>query len=314
MSNFILIFLCLGLGIALKKTGKFPEKAHQVLNTFVIHISLPATVLLQVPILLRNTKFTPEMLIPVSMAWILFALSFFFFRWIGKFLKWSQAEIGALILTAGLGNTSFVGFPLLESLFDSSAIRVGVLVDQLGTFLVLSTLGLIVASAMSPHQGRKVTAASVAKSVFSFPPFVSLIVAAVWYLTGTSDVAWAAPVLERLSSTLVPLALVAVGFQLKVTPAVVNRQKVPLFLGLSFKLILAPMFFFFLYTVAFGSRSYETQITLLEAAMAPMITAAVVSEEFGFNAEISNLMVGVGIPLSLATVCLWKLIFGYLGF
>jgi predicted permease len=309
VSNFILIFLCLALGVLLKKTGKLHEKSHQVLNAFVIYVSLPAMVLTQIPALLRNTEITASMLVPVSMAWILFLLSYLFFTWLGKRLKWNRAEYGALILTAGLGNTSFVGFPLLETLFDHSAIQVGVLVDQLGTFLVLSTLGLITASALSPSEGKTVHLPSIVKNVLTFPPFVSVVVAVLWYLTGTSDSLVVNSVLERLSATLIPLALVAVGFQLKINPAVLRRQGKPLMLGLGFKLILAPIFFYLLYSVVFQSRGYTTEITLLESAMAPMITASVVAEEFGFNAEISSLMVGVGIPLSLITVCLWHQVF-----
>lgn len=312
MSNLILIFVCLALGLLLKKSGKFPDRSHAVLNAFVIYVSLPALVLVQIPALLRSTTLSTTMLIPVSMAWILFALSFVFFTWLGRRLNWNRAEVGALILTAGLGNTSFVGFPLLETLFDHSAIQIGILVDQLGTFLVLSTLGLVTASALSPSQGKAIHLKAVVKNVLTFPPFASLIASIVWYLTGTSDAPAITPVLERLSATLIPLALVAVGFQLKVTPAVVARQKKPLLLGLGFKLILAPIFFILLYGVIFSSRGYSTHITILESAMAPMITASVVAEEFGFNAEISNLMVGVGIPLSLLTVCLWHQILSHI--
>ena len=314
MANFILIFLCLGLGIFLKKLGKLPDKAHQVLNTFVIYVSLPALVLVQVPALLRTTALNIGMLIPVSMAWILFLLSFCFFTWVGKRLKWSRAETGALILTAGLGNTSFVGFPLLEAIIDHSAIPTGILVDQLGTFLVLSTAGLVFASAQSPMQGKRLDVSSVIKNVFTFPPFLSLVVSVLWYLSGTSDSPSIVPVFERLSGTLVPLALVAVGFQLKVNPSVVKRQGKPLLWGLGFKLILAPIFFFILYGMIFGSKSYSTHITLLEAAMAPMITAGVVAEEFGFNSEISSLMIGIGIPISLLSVCIWHQVFVFLGF
>ena len=81
----------------------------------------------------------------------------------------------------------------------------------------------------------------------------------------------------------------------------------PLTLGLLAKLILMPILFMLLYQIVFRSHTFATRITILESAMAPMITAAVVAEEFKLDSEIANLMVGLGIPLSLLSVYLWNL-------
>jgi predicted permease len=305
MTNFVLIFFCLGLGVLLKRTGRFPQTTAQVLNAFVIHVSLPAVILIQIPALLKNTEIDQRMLIPISMPWLLFTASFGFFVFLGKRLKWSQPEIGALILTAGLGNTSFVGFPILESLFGPSSLRIGVLVDQLGTFLALSTVGIAVAARFSGRGGQRPSAAQVFKNVFSFPPFVALITSVAWYLTGTSDNSIVISIFEKISVTLIPLALVAVGFQLHLSREVLARQWRPLAYGLGFKLVLMPLVFIGLYVFIFGSTAQSTHITILESAMAPMITACVVAIEFGLKAEIATLMMGIGIPLSLVTVPIW---------
>ena len=96
-----------------------------------------------------------------------------------------------------------------------------------------------------------------------------------------------------------------VGFQLSFSKAVVLLQGGPLMWGLGYKLLLAPLLMILLFVGALGSHSLSTQITILEAVMAPMITASVVAIEFGLNSEIASLMVGIGIPLSLLTVPLW---------
>ncbi len=312
--NFILIFTCLALGIILRMSRKLPTNAHQTMNAFVIWISLPAVVLTQLPALLAKTEISANMLIPISMAWILFPLSFLTFYFLGKKYRWNSAETGALILTAGLGNTSFVGLPLLETFLGKEAIPIGILADQPGSFLALATVGLIVATIYSPAEQLAITAASIFKKVFSFPPFIALLIAVAWGLSGSYEASPITVALERLSITLVPLALVAVGFQLKVSQVVVRRQWKPLAWGLGFKLFLAPIFFIGLYVYLLGSRSFETHVTLLESAMAPMITAAVVAEEFGLNSEISSLMVGIGIPVSLGTVYFWNSLMPMFGF
>lgn len=303
MANFIIIFVCLVAGLTFRKFRAFPPNSAQVLNAFVIYISLPAVILAQIPPLLSNITLSSDILIPVSLAWFNFALSFAVFFSLGKLFKWSPPKTGALILTAGLGNTAFVGFPLLEALVGPQAIPLGLLIDQPGSFLVLSTLGITVAALFS---GSRVSGKFVIQRVLTFPPFTVLLFAILWSLVGTHGHSTLSPVFERLGGTLVPIALFAVGFQLDLNPRVLRKRALPLTYGLSFKLILSPLLFAFLYMKLWRGDDLTTQVTVLEAAMAPMITSAVVATEFKLDSELANLMVGVGIPLSLLTVPLFN--------
>ncbi len=309
MSNLVLIFVCLVLGALLKRTGRFPHNTHTALNAFVIFVSFPATVLLQITALFSKTPVSWSLLLPASMGWLLFAGSWALMGWIGKRRKWSEARTGALILTAGLGNTSFVGFPLLEALLGNEAVPWGVLVDQLGSFFVLSTLGIVVASRYGhPRDGK---ARSIPRQVFTFPPFLALLAACGlsafgFVFSGVSEV-----IMARMASTLVPLALVAVGFQLNLSPSTLRRYARPLSVGLCYKLFLAPAVLLVFYVFILGQNDFVTRVTLLEAAMATMITSAVVAADFSLDEELANLMVGVSVPLSLFTVFVWNLFLNY---
>jgi predicted permease len=312
MTNFIVIFICLIAGILCKRIRQFPHQTPQAFNAFIIYITLPALVLSQVPRMLVNLNFSGNWWLPVSMAWICFILSYFIFSFIGKKLGWKDANIGALILTAGLGNTSFVGIPLLEALIGKEAVPIGILADQPGSFLVLSTLGIIVAALYS---GAKITPAFVAKRVFTFPPFIALLITVFWFVlfgrTNPQSLDSIYPTMEKIAATLVPLALFSVGYQLHLDLDVFKRRWIPLSLGLIFKLLIFPAFFAFLYIKVLGGSDLVTHVVVLESAMATMITAAVVANEFNLDSEISNLMVGVSIPLSLITVPLWKYFLGF---
>ena len=46
MNNLILLVACFLFGMALRKGGRMHENATSALNSFIIHISLPALVLL----------------------------------------------------------------------------------------------------------------------------------------------------------------------------------------------------------------------------------------------------------------------------
>lgn len=304
--QLILLFVCLIMGVLLRRTGQFPSNTPHVLNAFIIWVSFPALVLVQIPRLLDRTVWSAEILVPVSMPWIHFVLALVLVTFLSRRLKWGRLQTGALVLTAGLGNTSFVGLPLLESILGPDSISVGVLVDQPGSFLTLSLFGILYATLNSPQEGRAVSLKKIARKIGTFPPFLALLLSGLAWTAGLPCPDVAISMLERLAGTLVPLALVAVGYQLRISWPLLRRQWSLLAVGLSYKLVLAPLFFFGLYRVFWGSSSFSTHVTLLEAAMGPMITAGVVAEEFGFDAELSSLMIGVGVPLSVGTVVLWN--------
>jgi predicted permease len=296
MASFFLIFICFGLGMFFRRTRIFPETTPIVLNRFAIYISLPALTLAQ----LHRLELGSDIVFPVSMAWIHFLLGLAFFWGIGTALKLPRRTIGALILTGSLGNTSFVGFPLLDALFGPQSLGTGILVDQPGTFLVTGTLGVAVAALLS---GSEISPLFVAKRIFTFPPFLAVLVAVL-----TKSFTYPPAILtlcERLGATLIPLSLVSVGASLRFHPEPIRRNLKSLSLGLVFKLLLAPLFFIALYVGVFHRHGETARIVLLESAMAPMITAGILAHEYGLDPELGNLMVGIGIPLSLATVPIW---------
>jgi malate permease and related proteins len=303
MAQFALILFCLLAGHLLRRFEVLHKGAPQTLNTFIIYLSLPALVLLQIPAFFAREALSGAMLIPVSMAWLQFAFAFAVVYPLAGRLGFSRATTGALILTAGLGNTSFVGFPLLEALLGPEALRIGIIVDQAGSFLVVSTLGVLTASLFSEKKARL---RHIVVRILRFPPFLALLLALASSFAAIDFLSPWTPALEVLSSTLVPLALVSVGYQIHVSGHVLRRRALPLGLGLGLKLLAVPAVLAILYMGFLEQRGEMVQVTVLEAAMAPMITAAIVAADFHLDTEIANLMVGVGIPLSLLTVAAWN--------
>ena len=145
MANFTLILVCLGLGVALRMSGRLPEGAHLTLNAVIVNVALPALAFASV----RRLEFDAALLFAVAMPWLVFALGAGFFLLVSRALGFSRATTGGLVLTGALGNTSFVGLPMIETFFGRDAMQVGLVIDQLGSYLVLSTLGLVAAAAFS---------------------------------------------------------------------------------------------------------------------------------------------------------------------
>ncbi len=291
-----LLPVCMLFGILLRRSGRMTTDTPSILNGFIIHVSLPAVTLLHVHDLVLDAS----LVYPVSMAWILFTAGLVFFVLLGRWAKWTPQSIGALILTAALANTSFLGLPMIGAFYGNSQgeLGLGILIDQLGTYMVLSTLGIMVAAVCS--QGR-FTVLGIAKKIGTFTPLYALMLA---YLLRPYDYPPAmVTLLEILAGTLTPLALISIGLQLRF--AEFKGKLAPLAAGLGFKLLLGPALILVLLTEILGLGGRVAQITVFEAAMGPQIGGSIVALKHGLDRPLVILMVGIGIPLSFATVPFW---------
>jgi malate permease and related proteins len=118
---------------------------------------------------------------------------------------------------------------------------------------------------------------------------------------------WLDELLKRLGATLIPLALVSVGYQLRLSA--VRGKSTALVTGLLFKLVLAPALLLFLFAGIFGVEGPVMRVTVFEAAMAPMIGASIVAMDHDLDPPLLTLMLGVGIPLSFMTLPVWWYLF-----
>jgi predicted permease len=159
-------------------------------------------------------------------------------------------------------------------------------------------LGITIAGIYS--SGRP-TAAAIVRRIALFPPFIALTAALL--LMRVDYAPWFNALLQRLGDTLAPLALLSVGMQLRLGHIAEHKRN--LALGLGFKLLLAPAAIWLLYVQLLGVHGQTIQVTLFEAAMPPMITAAIVAAEHDLDPELANLMVAMGIVLSFFTLGAW---------
>ncbi len=299
MSALLLLVACLVLGALVARIVHPPATLSQGLNWWVINVALSALVLHLIPTLRFDWQFwflAASMCLVFLGAWALFET-------LGRMLHWTRARIGALTLVCGLGNTAFIGFPMIEALRGREGLKLALVADQLGCFLALAIGGTIVAALYS---GKSTRAADVARKVVTFPPFVSLVVGIVAALLG----GWPQPVddiFERLGATLVPIALFCVGLQFRLQFQ--RGQAAAVLLALGWKLALAPLLVW-LGGLAIGVSSAILTIAVLESAMAPMISATILAEQNDLEPQLANTVLGIGIVLSLATVPLANYLLG----
>jgi malate permease and related proteins len=298
MNNLLLLLFCFSTGYFLRKSGKLPENTNTALNAFIIHLSLPA----QIIVFIHAIVISKNLIFAVLMPYLLFGFTLLFLFLIQKIVYLPKKIFACLALTAGLGNTSFMGLPMIETYFGKDALPLGILCDQPGTFLVLSGLGIPLIIFLS--DGDKPNVQTVLKKVIFFPPFQAFVLSIFLYNVHLSESFLA--ILKRLGDTLAPVALFSVGYSF--FPRAVSEYKKYLALGLLLKMVLLPLLIYWIYSFYLEKTSLVFQISIFEAAMPPMITAAIVATEYKQEEKLASLMVSFGILFSFLSLFLWQLV------
>jgi len=298
MENFVLIGVFVLLGMLFQRLKAFPKDTAQVLNMFALYVSLPALVLLKAP----QIVFSRAAIVPLLVPWGMLLLSVALVLLGARLWHWPRNIVGVLLLIVPLGNTSFLGIPMVQAFFGAAGLPHLIVYDQLGTMLIFASYGSLILALYG--QGGKFNLPAVARKMMLFPPTIALVV-------GLGLRSWPYPdklaqSLQNISLTLVPLVMTAIGFQLRLRlqPKVFG----PLCCGLAVKLVAAPLVAFALCRML-GVAGMSMEVSIIEAGMPPMVTAAALAVVAGMDAELSVALVGVGIVLSFGTLPLlyWML-------
>lgn len=298
MSALLLLVVCLALGVMVARLINPPPTLAQNLNWWVLNIALPALILHLMPSLQIDWHLW---FLPASM-WFVFLGAWGFFVLIGRRLHWSREQIGCLTLVCGLGNTSFIGFPMVEALRGNEGLALAAVADQLGSFACLAIGGTFVAALYS---GSKLEASAIVRKILLFPPFGAFLLG-----LGAGQLGGWPSLLDgifvRVGATLVPLALFSVGLQLRLrlAPGQMSVATIGLVwkMGIAAALISAG-------GLLFGIDRSVYTIAVLQAAMAPMISAGILAEQSDLDPPLANAVLSIGILLSFLTVPVINLFF-----
>jgi predicted permease len=198
------------------------------------------------------------------------------------------------MLVSILTNSSFLGIPIINAYMGESALPYILVYDQLGTFIAFALYGTFIVSYYSNK--KEISFKLFTLKIITFPPLISLIVALL--LMGVEFHPIISKVLNSFASTIVPIALVAVGLQLQFK--LPREDLKPFSVSLFVKLIFAPIIAILVCKI-FGWNNQASMVSIMEAAMAPMITAGAIAAMAGLAPRLSSAIVGYGILISFVT-------------
>lgn len=276
------------LGSLLTRIGVFNDAGADVINRFVVYVSLPALVLHAVP----KLHWERELILLVVVSWVTLVIAVLAILVLARLCSFPREVLGALLLCAPLGNTSFLGAPLIAALRGDDALQYAIIYDQLGSFLALSTYALIVIARFSGEE--RPSFAKMAGRIATFPPFIALLLGlCLPPLPEALDA-----VLARVGDTLSPLAMFAAGMRLRLR---LPAERSAFAAGLGVKMLLVPACAFVIVRT-WGGPGLIADVAVLEASMPPMLSAAALASMAGLAPELCAALAAYGIVIALVVV------------
>jgi len=291
---FALILTMLALGMGFARLKLLPANAAETLNLVVLYVCLPAAVLIYAPRLHVDASLAGLIATP----WLLAAATLLLVALATRLFEFRRDEHAVLLLCVALGNTSFIGYPMVRALLGEHALPYAVVYDQFGTFVLLSTFGLYVLAKYAGDQTP--TMKRVLLRILKFPPVWALMLGLT--VMPEQPPTWIAAALQKLADALLPLVMLAVGLSIQLK---LPRDEVkPLATGLLLKLVLMPALALVL-ALLFGMRGGMLQVNVLQSAMPTMISASALAIAHNLAPRLAAALVGYGILLSLVTLPAW---------
>lgn len=277
------------MGWILRRLDVGGDRLPSWLALWALRVALPATVLRVLAGLPLSRLAHPAVWLP----WLLLPVLYFSFKaMLGAFSFLNPEQRRLLLLLGMLGNTSFLGLPLLQAVHGDTALPPALFYDQFGSFPQLLLMGTCLLEGRAPSGAHRGSAAF--RRLAAFPPLPALFLAL--SPLGLPVKELLTPALGWVAWTLVPAVMLSLGgrLQLKLQP----QDRTPLILGLGLKMVLAPSFLL-LIVLALGLRHLDLPVVLLESAMPPMATAAAWAADRHCAPALAAALVGVGILVAL---------------
>jgi len=222
----------------------------------------------------------------------------------GRLVHLPRAQFGALLLAASFPNATYMGLPLMASLFGDTGKAIAIQYDLFACTPLLLSVGILMAARFGSHD----EVVHPVKTLLRVPPLWAAVFGTVLNLSGVAQPDWAAELLDRLGSAVVPIMLVALGMSLRLatlTPKHVLRVSPALVI----QLLLMPLVVLAVVT-AVGLTGDNRMAVVLEGAMPVMVLGLVLCDRFGLDTGMYATTASASTLLALLTLPLWH---GWLG-
>ena len=294
------MFVMIATAHGLRRAGFFKDDHGAVFTNLVFKVTVPALIVhaLATHPLDRTVLDLALLSGAVGIAGMLLG-------WLaGVLLRFDRATTGVLILSAGFGNTVFVGFPLISGLYGDNAITTtdAVMISEV-SLLLLFTLGVF--TSIQFGRGEQPTRDKLRRvlAFFRSPVFIAICIGALWNWLAPPHDGFVVKALLELTQVVGQsttfLAAIAIGLMLRFDGV---RQDVPaLAVVLMLNLLAHPLLALY---AADGVSLQDPNRTVfvLEAAMPVAPLVAVFAGYYDLNSRLASIAIIASLVISPLTI------------
>ncbi|PAF49820.1 transporter [Helicobacter sp. 12S02232-10] len=291
------VFAFIGLGYFAKTMRMVGNKQSGILLGFLLNFALPAQIFTGIYHVELDVKLILIMLIALSCSLIGGGAMYFFAK---RILKRDKNTTIAMAFLTTLGNTLFLGVPLVQGALGQEYANKAILYDQICTAIPLATLTPLI---MSLGGKGVFSIRAITMRLSQNPLFLALIVGLVFKFMPFSIEEWIFIPIRQLGACATPVALFAIGVQISIGD--IKTEWKNTFFVLSWGMLIVPALVFLFIKLSGVAINDTWRMALLESAMPPLISSAAVIMRAGLNNKIAVSSVAFGIFASALTIPMW---------
>lgn len=293
--NMALLMACGAVWRATRPAGLDVDQARRALTGLVYYVLLPALilkVLWKVPLDIDTPRVAFSAAIGVLSGILLSG-------WICRLYKLMPAMTGAIILAAAFPNATYLGLPVLESMFGSVGRSVAIQYDVFACTPLLLTVGILVAQ----QYGTGSNGQSVLKGILKVPPLWAALFAVVMNFADIPLPRTLLQALNMMGGAVAPLMLIVLGLSLR-WDALRRDYWRPVALVAVIQLVVMPAIVWGVADYVGLSGNFRVA-TILEAAMPSMVLGLVICDRYGLDTNFYAAAVTATTAMSFVTLPFW---------
>ena len=207
---------------------------------------------------------------------------------------------GAVVLAASFPNATYMGLPVLESLYGEDGRSIAIQYDLFACTPLLLTLGILIAHIYGKGDNQQLQW----RSILKVPPLWAALFGVLLNVSGTTMPAGLDQGLEMLAAGVIPLMLFSLGLSLRWDTIKISRLPtvIPIVM---LQLAITPLI---VWGVAqgVGLEGIVLAGTVLEAAMPSMVIGLVLCDRYKLDTALYAAAVTLTTLLSLFTLPAWS--------
>jgi predicted permease len=294
--NMTALIAC-GVGWRLFRPGGLDaDSTRLVLTSLVYYLLLPALViqvLWKAPLGISSLGIAASAAVGVLSSILLSTL-------ICRSCRHSGKVTGAVILAASFPNVTYMGLPVLESLFGEAGRSIAIQYDLFACTPLLLTIGILIARIY----GRQDNATPLWQSLLRVPPLWAALTGVMLNLSGIGLPVALDKWLEMLAAGVIPLMLFSLGLSLRWDT--IDRSSLPTLIPIVILQMFISPLIVWVTAQAVGLDGMIFMGTVIEAAMPSMVIGIVLCDRYGLDTGLYAAAVTLTTLVSLFTLPMWS--------